>query len=163
MNTKTCKISGCRNRHDSRGWCKKHYQNWLRYGDPIPPRKKAPARPYASAAEAVESETVGVGECLIWTGGLSGGHPYASVAGRQRPLARAVYGEGWAEVPEGLIVRHTCGEAKCLNLKHMQAVKRGKQWREDHNDHLYEKPWLGSWDSVDESAAPNPGYLPPEQ
>ena len=28
-----CKIKGCENKHCARGWCSKHYQKWLRYGD----------------------------------------------------------------------------------------------------------------------------------
>lgn len=31
-----CKIEGCEQRHHARGWCHKHYEHWLHYGDPLP-------------------------------------------------------------------------------------------------------------------------------
>jgi hypothetical protein len=29
-----CSVEGCENPAQSRGWCRKHYQRWYRYGDP---------------------------------------------------------------------------------------------------------------------------------
>lgn len=163
MTTKTCKISGCRNRHDSRGWCKKHYQNWLRYGDPIAPRKRAPGRSYPTAAKAVEESTEEHGDCLIWTGGVMNGYPIATVAGTQVYLTRSVYGESRAEVPKGLIIRRTCKNKLCLNYKHMQIVRRGNHLRSRPIDGKTYDPWLDRLDHLDETTYTNPGYLPPEQ
>ena len=32
---RTCSIEGCGKPHDGRGFCKEHYQQWYRYGDPL--------------------------------------------------------------------------------------------------------------------------------
>lgn len=32
---KICSIEGCGKTHESRGYCKEHYQQWYRYGDPL--------------------------------------------------------------------------------------------------------------------------------
>lgn len=32
---KTCSIEGCGKPHEGRGFCKEHYQQWYRYGDPL--------------------------------------------------------------------------------------------------------------------------------
>lgn len=40
-----CSIEGCSERRVSRGWCAKHYQRWLRLGDPM-----GPVRAYESRA-----------------------------------------------------------------------------------------------------------------
>lgn len=41
-----CAIEGCEGPVRSRGWCRKHYDRWLRHGDPLagdPPKQRAPA------------------------------------------------------------------------------------------------------------------------
>lgn len=41
---KTCSVEGCEGRAIARGWCRKHYTRWDRYGDPLyepPPPPKA--------------------------------------------------------------------------------------------------------------------------
>lgn len=30
-----CSIDGCGKQHEGRGYCKEHYQQWYRYGDPL--------------------------------------------------------------------------------------------------------------------------------
>lgn len=32
---RTCTIDGCGKAHEGRGYCKEHYQQWYRYGDPL--------------------------------------------------------------------------------------------------------------------------------
>lgn len=35
MADSTCSVDGCDNSARARGWCKKHYQKWVKYGDPL--------------------------------------------------------------------------------------------------------------------------------
>lgn len=37
---RTCSIEGCEGTHSARGWCNRHYQRWLRWGDPTYSRPK---------------------------------------------------------------------------------------------------------------------------
>jgi len=47
--TRTCSIEGCDREGKKRGWCRTHYQRWLRHGDPgsaerLPPGSKPKGR-----------------------------------------------------------------------------------------------------------------------
>ena len=35
-----CDVEGCDNKHSGKGFCAKHYQRWLRYGDPHHKKKE---------------------------------------------------------------------------------------------------------------------------
>lgn len=37
-----CSIEGCENKHRARGWCNMHHQRWIKHGDPLWERRKAP-------------------------------------------------------------------------------------------------------------------------
>lgn len=39
MNKRTCSIADCEGTHRARGWCSKHYQRWMAFGDPTIERK----------------------------------------------------------------------------------------------------------------------------
>jgi hypothetical protein len=54
MTTRECSILWCHQKHAARGWCSKHYQRWLRYGNPL---YLPPPRPIPTHAEiAAEME-----------------------------------------------------------------------------------------------------------
>ena len=36
---KICTVSGCRRKHVARGYCHRHYQQWRRTGEPVPPQR----------------------------------------------------------------------------------------------------------------------------
>ena len=38
MGDRICAVETCERRAKARGWCNRHYENWRRYGDPIPVR-----------------------------------------------------------------------------------------------------------------------------
>jgi len=40
-----CSIDGCDNESAARGWCKRHYNNWHKHGDPLwTPDERPPAK-----------------------------------------------------------------------------------------------------------------------
>lgn len=43
MAERTCSIPGCPNPEKARGWCRKHYTQWYRHGDPLHGEGKLPA------------------------------------------------------------------------------------------------------------------------
>lgn len=49
---RTCSIEGCDRPSVSRGWCRRHYSQWHRYGDPLSP----PRTPRRRAVLTVELE-----------------------------------------------------------------------------------------------------------
>lgn len=40
--TERCSVDGCSGTEVARGWCVKHYNRWLRHGDPLAGRDRAP-------------------------------------------------------------------------------------------------------------------------
>jgi hypothetical protein len=48
-----------------------------------------------------------------------GGYPRITQRGRRIPLSRFLYGQLVGPIPDGLIVRHTCDNPPCINLKHL--------------------------------------------
>lgn len=60
------------------------------------------------------------GDCLIWDGFASTRqHPVMRLAGKIVQVRRAVWAELHGSIPDGRIVRVTCGSPLCINPKHM--------------------------------------------
>jgi hypothetical protein len=71
-----CVIDGCDGTHRAHGWCGKHYQRWLRYGDPlhIPTGGRGECATCADAEWLIDSGESGLRVCsrLGYAGDNSG-------------------------------------------------------------------------------------------
>lgn len=74
--------------------------------------------------------TVAQGECLLWVGAVNGrGVPVFSVgqeAGKTKFMTAQRYAWTLAghELPEGFVVRTTCGNPLCVRVEHLRAEPR---------------------------------------
>ena len=116
----SCSISDCSERVYARGWCNKHYQRWLRHGDPerLPTRRK-PGRPALTRDELLVriAERTVRGEpddCWTWIGTYGGPGKYPEIASQK--VARILLGLAKGD---GLHARHTCDHPWCVNPSHL--------------------------------------------
>lgn len=120
MTTQLCVIDECdrvATRHN-REWCNRHYQKWVRHGDPaaLPER-----RMYSTPSESIAARTERQGDCLVWTGVLTGdGYGRISVGGRQASVHRVAWELAFGEIPAGMEVDHVCHSRACVEPGHLR-------------------------------------------
>jgi len=118
-----CSINGCdRPRRSSRGWCKVHYNKWLRHGDPLvtlPPGVR-PSEVICSV-EGCEERSKARGMChRHWSGWSTTGDPLEPVyKGTQ-------YGLSWEQYQEMLAAQ----DGRCAICR---GLPTGKRLHIDHN------------------------------
>ena len=106
----------CPGRARSRGWCKKHYDRWLRHGDPLVVAGRGQGVFLAELRAAGEATT---DECIILT--RRGTHrPVAKLNGTLMLASRAVWILKHGHPGEQHVL-HRChrGEAGCINIRHL--------------------------------------------
>lgn len=118
MQSTECSIDGCGREVHARGWCKKHHQNWVRGGDPVPLSRK----PVEDRFWAKVNPT---GFCWEWTGYVhrSGYGAFTPHEGETPQQAhRFAYELLIGPIPEGLVIDHLCRNKSCVNPDHLEPV-----------------------------------------
>lgn len=118
-----CSIPGCvRNRHNFRGWCKRHYMRWVRYRDPL---GGGPDRKYALAwlEQSFKSDT---DDCILWPYGTTkDGYGTVRHNLKMRKTHRVVCEWANGPVPSNQHeTAHSCGNAACVNKAHLRWATR---------------------------------------
>lgn len=124
----TCSVDGCENRRYARTYCGSHYSRWYRHGSPLAGRKM----PGASGV-AFWSSTEAHGDCLIWTAGKNGnGYGRLWVDGRMAYAHRRAWELAHGEIPDGMVVDHTCHTKLCVKPGHLRLVTpQNNAWNQD--------------------------------
>jgi len=60
---KTCSIEGCDGEYKNLGYCKRHYQRFKRYGDPLKTFKTANGEHKGCKVEGCDGKHMGFGYC----------------------------------------------------------------------------------------------------
>lgn len=141
MAKRTCSIDGCGGVHVARGWCKKHYHRWARYGDPLVLHTGGPEVERfwrrVNKNGPVPDARPDLGPCWLWTGGLTA-HSYGSFACEpRRPNGhlsskgahRYAYEILVGPVPEGLVLDHLCRVKACVCPEHLEPVTNAENLR----------------------------------
>lgn len=99
-----------------RGMCRKHYERWLRHGDPLFTARRGQGVLLAELQAAGKATT---DECLILAT-HGGGRPVAKLDGTLSLASRVVWILANGD-PGPLHVLHTChrGDDGCVNLRHL--------------------------------------------
>lgn len=122
-----CSCEGCETEGKlTRGMCKRHYDRWLRTGgDPTFPE---PMDPLSTLLKRTDLQ----GDCLVWNGPSTdpNGRGQMRFNGRSTWAHRVVWECTNGPIPKGLVVRHTCDVAACLNIDHMLLGTQGDNMRD---------------------------------
>jgi len=117
---KTCSIVGCGGIIEARGWCTKHYERWLRSGDP----EFVSYVLIKTPEEAFALRTEWQGDCLIWVGWTDkNGNGRVHVNGKQKMAHRYAWERVNGPIPDGMFIvrKDHCDEA-CVNVDHLRCV-----------------------------------------
>lgn len=103
----------------SKGWCRRHYKKWQRYGDPLyrTIRDLSPSERFWPKVDKQEDG------CWIWTAGKDwDGYGIFSEGGRSHRAHRWSYEECVAPIPNDLVLDHLCRVVSCVNPDHLEPV-----------------------------------------
>jgi hypothetical protein len=149
-----CSIENCEDPVRTRGWCRRHYQIWLRTGDPLTPPKYT--RRGASIQERIEASVVKTDTCWFWIKHTNhDGYGVIGVGGRLKMAHRVSYEAFIGPIPESLVIDHVCRNRACVRpdpahlepVTHLENVRRGDSMkRASHCCHGHEfTPENTSW------------------
>ena len=108
--------------HLSLGTHKENSLDWVERGSAPAYQRAGIARPYfkGTLSERVDHYTDKSGDCWMWKGGTFGnGYGYLKVKGTSCLAHRVSYELHKGEIPEGMVVRHTCDVPLCINPSHL--------------------------------------------
>lgn len=101
----------------ARGYCRKHYDRWLRHGDPTVTLKRGKGVLLAELQAAAQATT---SECIILTTRNGTSRPGAVLNGTFMCASRAVWILAHGDPGEDqVVVDCGRGEDGCINIKHM--------------------------------------------
>lgn len=120
---RTCTVTECGRRHQSRGYCDLHYRRLMRTGDPLGLRRVADPVARFHESYAVD-ETTG---CWLWTSyRAKNGYAQISVAGRLTLAHRFSYELHVGPIADGLQLDHVyergCRHKHCVRPDHLEPV-----------------------------------------
>lgn len=129
---KLCKVDGCESYSSSREYCTRHYYHWRRYGNAERPNMNDPLE--IKLPRLINKDTPT--DCWYWLGSI-GPKGYGTIMYNNKGMRahRLVYEFYVGEIPEGLVLDHTChnkdplclGGNECLHrccvrISHLEAV-----------------------------------------
>jgi hypothetical protein len=125
MTAATCQIDACNRPRYARGWCKRHYARWQRYGDAAfrPRRSFAPGRLMIWIRD--RALLYSGDECLRWPFKSKDRHGYGCLQyeGRLTGAHRVVCELAHGKAPTGRhYAAHSCGNGHlgCVNPRHLR-------------------------------------------
>ena len=131
-----CNIDGCNSRCVGRGWCRMHYQRWVRHGDPLATPRFVPLDirfwRYVDKTD----------DCWLWTGAVCRGYGHFCISQRPTKTMKAhrfAYELITGPIPDGLTIDHLCRNPLCVNPDHLEPVtiseNRSRVPRKTHCKH----------------------------
>lgn len=114
-----CSVEGCENTSLARGLCRKHYQRWAKYGDPLATRLDLDRSPEQRFWAFVDKTPT----CWLWRGGaMADGYGHFWLNGRTVKAHRVAYEWLRGSIPTGLQLDHLCRTPACVNPSHLEIV-----------------------------------------
>jgi hypothetical protein len=116
--TRTCTIPDCDldSPYYAKGYCRKHYDRIRSHGAPDLGRRK----PNPDQIGRLLSHTRREGDCLVWTARRNtSGYGQMQTKDFGASAHRHSYRLFKGDIPEGMVVRHTCDNPPCVNPEHL--------------------------------------------
>ncbi len=146
---KTCSVHGCEETHRSKGYCETHYGRWRRHGDPEKVLRQRSGTLYERVRYRTEIDANG---CHNYTGTTTrNGYGNIGMDHKNYYPHRVTYEHVWGPIPPGYDVDHCCGNKKCTNPLHLQAVPHRENCKRKGTFHLelweppYQHNYTGSY------------------
>lgn len=137
-----CAVDGCTSPARARGWCGKHYQRWVKSGDPLKAawERGDPAHNFMAKVDKTDT-------CWLWTGyrdAAGYGHFGSKISGVQRdqPAHRFSYELHIGPIEDGAQLDHvchtldtscmggiSCPHRACVNPAHLEPVSGAENMR----------------------------------
>jgi len=123
-----CTVGECLKPRYARSMCQAHYARWYRNGDPLAGKALPGQSAYAFWALTEDREG-----CRVWAGGSNGnGYGRLSVNGRMVYAHRHAWQITNGDIPEGMVVDHTCYNRACVKPSHLRlATFQENAWNQD--------------------------------
>lgn len=113
---KSCSIADCERPVKARGWCRLHYDRWLRKGSPDP-------RPSPLERFQANYRVNPLTGCWEWSGGRdTHGYSQWGLDRRSAGAHRWAYEHFVGPIPDGLVIDHLCRNRACVNPAHLEPV-----------------------------------------
>ena len=113
-----CSIDGCEHNIHARGWCGKHYWQWLNHGDASHERQTMEER-FWSKVYMPPCED----DCWLWFGaGKTARYGRFKMTDRLLGAHCVSYEIANGPIPVGLQIDHLCMNTHCVNPSHLEAV-----------------------------------------
>lgn len=114
-----CAVPTCTAPRHAKGYCKPHYSRWKRHGDPLAGRRPD-IDPTLSPGEAAVANAIWTPSgCLVSQTVQSKGYGTVAINGTRHLAHRVVYEHHHGPIPDGLVVRHSCDNPPCVNIRHL--------------------------------------------
>lgn len=120
---KRCSVVGCDLEYAGRGYCNRHYQKWLRWGDPagVKARTTTPLEKRFWPKVDVRAPD----QCWPFTGNRGrSGYGLIFLSKREGKLVESAHRVAvrlsGRHIPEGMVVLHSCDNPPCCNPAHLR-------------------------------------------
>lgn len=127
--TTSCSVDGCLSRVLRRGWCVRHYQRWLRHGDPLKVAfimRDDEKRFWSRVTKDGPENGLVEGRCWLWTGKPNdAGYGTLRIGSRPGRLERAhrwLFLHEGGIIPDGFELDHLCRTPACVRPSHLEPV-----------------------------------------